>query len=214
MVFVLLIIIIVSFLFCTLVFFTMNASVLNVIYCMIAMLSIIAFIVLFCSLAGRLFGRFIRRFRYVSKHCRLGLLILFCFWVETVLFLLVSGSVLNVKVRRHIKNTIDNISVDGIILKIDGEEIETKEYKRDIIEGVRNLGVIDHKGGRRDQIQCEISVGKEQLYLILSRNSINSDSFVVYYPKYWVTKLNVIGGFYSDSTFLNNLFPVKNQEEK
>jgi hypothetical protein len=113
----------------------------------------------------------------------------------------VSGAIMNYKARAEIKNVLKGMNVNEVVITIDGIETQQKEI---LFESLQKLQYIDNKGGRTHRVQCEITDSGQKLLLILSRNTVGNNSFVVYYPKYYMTRRNVIGGFYSDSIDLKN----------
>ena len=114
--------------------------------------------------------------------------------------------IMNKKARTEIINTLTQMNASKVTITING--IKTKQ-KSVILEALQQLQSMENKGSLPPIVQCEISDGEKKLVLILSRDNISQDhlydySYIVYYPKYHMTKSNPIGGFYSKSIDLEN----------
>jgi hypothetical protein len=110
------------------------------------------------------------------------------------------------KARVEIINTIKQMNPGKITVSINGKETKQKAI---VLEALQQLQSMDNKGGRPPVGYCVISDGEKILLLKLTRNNIIQDhiydySYLVYYPKYVMTKSNPIGGFFSKSLDLEN----------
>jgi hypothetical protein len=195
----------------TFLFMLVSASILNVVHSGIIICLIVSFVLLFGTPPIRIFGMIFRRFRQRSKLYRFLLLVFLCCWVEFTLISFAASFVLDGKARGEIKSALKNVEVDEIVLRIDGKIVDPK-CKDKFIKGFKKLRFINNKGGRKFKIECELSVGAKVIEFELCRNSINRDSFVIYYPKYRHTGMNIIGGFYTDSACIQEMFPLSPHE--
>jgi hypothetical protein len=165
---------------------------------------------LILSLAQLIFMlvRYLMKFSQISfvrywRHLFIYVFLSFFFGFQTIPLV----EIMDKKAREEIINSIKQMNASKITIIINGRETKQKSV---ILGALRQLQSMENKGGRLPVVQCEISDGEKKLVLILSRNNISRDhlydySYLVYYPKYHMTKgNNPIGGFYSKSLDLES----------